>query len=94
MSDIEKELREYEKFLQRRKVSSRKKAILSRIALAVVSIVLLLPIKFFLYYSILSGIHADRLVWVLFYCYVPLSTVVEILLAIVRQVIEAAKEDD
>ena len=40
---------------------------------AILGILVSLPIWFFLLYSVLSAIHPDRLVWFLFWIYLPVT---------------------
>ena len=40
---------------------------------ALLGLFITLPIWYFLLYTILSAIHPDRLVWFLFWAYVPLG---------------------
>ena len=46
---------------------------------AVATTLITLPIWFFLLYTMLAAINADRLTWFLFWIYVPLSIVVRVL---------------
>ncbi len=42
-------------------------------AVALLGLFVTLPIWYFLLYTILSAIHPDRLVWFLFWVYIPLG---------------------
>jgi len=46
--------------------------------IALLGLFVVLPIWFFLLYTILSAIHPDRLVWFLFWVYVPLGVLMGI----------------
>jgi hypothetical protein len=48
------------------------------------TVLLTLPVWFFLLYSLLTAIHPDRLVWFMFWLYIPLRFSLEILAAIVQ----------
>ena len=54
-----------------------------KIFVGVVGFCITLPIWFYLVYTMLCAIHPDRLVWILFWIYVPVNLLVAILSAIV-----------
>ncbi len=54
-----------------------------KIFVGVVGFCITLPIWFYLVYTMLCAIHPDRLVWFLFWIYVPVNLLVAILSAIV-----------
>ena len=57
-----------------------------KLAYGLLGCFLLMPIWWFLIYTILAAIHPDRLVWFLFFVYIPLGIVMKgIEIAIERQ---------
>lgn len=50
---------------------------------AFLSLLVVTPIWFFLMFTILSAIHVDRLVWFLFWVYIPARFLLELLGAII-----------
>jgi hypothetical protein len=60
-----------------------------KIFTGVVGMCITLPIWFYLIYSILCAIHPDRLVWFLFWVYVPLT----FLVAFMQKIIDASEKD-
>lgn len=58
----------------------------SEIMAVFLSILVILPIWLFLLYNILSYIQPDRLVWFLYYMYVPLTFLSGILSGIVAKI--------
>ena len=54
-----------------------------KIFVGVVGFCITLPIWFYLVYTMLCAIHPDRLIWFLFWIYVPVHLLVAILSAIV-----------
>ena len=54
-----------------------------KIFTGIVGLCITLPIWFYLIYSILCAVHPDRLVWFLFWVYVPLTFLVSIISVII-----------
>jgi len=54
-----------------------------KIFTGIVGLCITLPIWFYLIYSILCATHPDRLVWFLFWVYVPLTFLVSIIQVII-----------
>lgn len=55
-----------------------------KIFMGVVGVFVTLPIWFYLVYSILCAIHPDRLVWFLFWIYIPTNLLMSILAVVVN----------
>jgi hypothetical protein len=54
-----------------------------RLVNALITLMLSFPIWFFLWYSLMKATNQDRLVWFLFWCYVPLNFFLGLLSVIV-----------
>jgi len=55
-----------------------------KIVTGILSVVIIMPIWYFLLYTILIAIQPDRLVWFLFWIYVPLGIIVNILIKFIE----------
>lgn len=51
---------------------------------ALLTLFIALPIWLFLLYSILSAVHPDRLVWFLYWVYVPVQIIIGIIQGVVK----------
>jgi hypothetical protein len=51
----------------------------AKVISTILSIFITLPIWFFLMHTALVGAHADRLVWFLYWVYVPVCTLVSVI---------------
>ena len=65
----------------------RKTQEISMKAILVLLSVIVMPIWYFLLYTILTAIHPDRLVWFLFWAYIPLV----VLTSIISKIVELKK---
>jgi hypothetical protein len=88
MTDIDKEMRAYFNSGKRKK----RIALLLRVLDSVITILAIAPIKFFLWYSILKAINADRLLWFCFYAYIPIFLFSTILTAIIQKLAKEVEE--
>jgi hypothetical protein len=59
-------------------------------AAALLAIFISFPISIYIRYSLLAAVHADRLLWFLFWVDVPVT----ILLQVIVRAIESANKDD
>jgi hypothetical protein len=59
-----------------------------KIIVGIASIFIIAPIWYYILYSILSALNVDRLVWFLFWVYVPLG----LLVGIMAKIIEGIEE--
>lgn len=58
-----------------------------RIIVGLLSVLVMLPIQFYLLYQLLDRTHASELMWFLYWVQLPMA----ILMAIVHKIIEGAK---
>jgi hypothetical protein len=58
-----------------------------KLIVGLITIFVQLPIWWFLIYSILNAIHPDRLVWFMFFTYIP----IQFLMAIITTIIEKSE---
>ena len=61
----------------------------AKIIVAILAVCVSSPIWYVLVYHLLASVETDRLLWFLFWIYVPLG----ILLSIVRSVLEVCKDE-
>jgi hypothetical protein len=59
-----------------------------RLGTGLLTLLIQRPIFMFIWYSILLAIHADRLLWFLFWIYVPLISLLDLVEIIVKNVME------
>ena len=62
-----------------------------KIASGLIALLIAAPIWYYLVYTILSAIHPDRLVWFLFWIYVPMGIIASIFQVIIGSAIESKK---
>lgn len=59
-----------------------------RVVSGIITLLIRMPIWFYLLYSILQAVNVDRLVWFLFWTYIPLSFFLEIVDTVVKKLTE------
>lgn len=56
----------------------------SRLISGILTIFILLPISFYLQFWVISQLHADRLIWFLFWTYIPLTIFVTVVIKFIE----------